>query len=182
MGIFEWNIVGLVCGFVAAIIGLLPGDKWNGKWFTPAGHLLLISITLTTISQVYIQLINSDEKEKIKSVISESLSGWIKIGTFESSEGGGTWVYKNLPGLDNLKPEDIGVKSNFIIGTGENYFINVRYTPPDRCNPPITWFNDKSNIKNVMSKNTLVTVRKTKLLKCPNEKVEVWSLVGPEMI
>jgi len=179
MGVFELNVVGAIFGFIGALIGLLPGAKWNGKWFTASGHILVFSVIVVALSQVSIQIINNNEKNRIRNVISNSLSGWIKVGTFSGNEGEGKWIYKNLPGLKDIKPVEIVKKYEFMVGTGENYFINVRYDPPEECDPNPNWFNNKENIKNVLSKNSLVYVKEVKVFDCVSGNLEVWVEVDP---
>ncbi len=172
------NVLSVAFGVGATVLGLTPGEKWRDSRFTKKGWSLVGLAVLTAIFQLGIQLIQASEKQaaeakadKIKGVVTNAYSGWVKVGTYSDD----TWEKKFFSVTDS--PRAISKGAVFAAGSEYAYFINIHTGSPGRCNPPEAWFKDTT--ANVLGRGTLVEVMQLAAFPCASGRTEVWAKIKP---
>ena len=110
------------------------------------------------------------------------MAGWIKIGTYVTTNGEGKWTTMMVGGLHNKTPNSLLVEEPLQIGVNEVHFVQVRFDKPPKCNPDKLWFDDENNKKNSIPKGMLVYVKEKFLVLhegCDIGVQEVWAEVSP---
>jgi hypothetical protein len=171
------NLISLLAGSAATIIGVGEGVKWRNGNFTKRGWTLVGLALLVLCVQIWLQILNRNLlieaealSERYREVVSLAYTGWIGAGRYRDG------AYTEYHLANTIPPEGFKAGMDVSIGNSQTQFLFLRDSPSDHCLKDVL---DALSPWNVFGRGSPVEVLDVKVITCAEGTQEVWLRVRP---
>jgi hypothetical protein len=120
-GIVLLNLISIILGSIATLIGVTNKDTWENGRPTMQGIIVIFLALLTGLTQVAAKQIEASEQGKRRELYTKIYTGWVSVGMFDNRKK--EWISTSpdylSPYLQGLEkpPENIRKGDLFIVKT-----------------------------------------------------------------